>query len=78
MIPLSITVLIIFESDNFRFSFFWEKRQSWGVKCENQTSENRTRSLEIFSLSQVVENSRQYLLFRTDILQKTVLRWASF
>ena len=34
MIPLSITVLIIFESDNFRFSFFWEKSQSWGVKCE--------------------------------------------
>ena len=34
MIPLSITVLIIFKSDNFRFSFFWEKSLSWGVKCE--------------------------------------------
>ena len=29
--------------------------------------------LEIFSLPQVIENSRQYLLLRTDILQKTVV-----
>ena len=35
------------------------------------------RHLEIFSLPQVIENSRQYLLLRTDILQKTVVgcRW---
>ena len=29
--------------------------------------------LEIFSRPQVIENSRQYLLLRTDILQKTVV-----
>ena len=41
--------------------------------------ENCTREwkchLEIFSRPQVKENSRQYLLLRTDILQKTVRRW---
>ena len=30
-------------------------------------------SIEIFSRSQVTENSRQYLLLRTDILQETVV-----
>ena len=58
------------------------------MKCENQTSENRREfiklaskfvrewkgHLEIFSLLQVIENSRQYLLLRTDILQKNS-RW---
>ena len=29
--------------------------------------------LEIFSLPQVIENCRQFLLLRTDILQKTVV-----
>ena len=29
--------------------------------------------LEIFSRPQVIENSKQYLLLRTDILQETVL-----
>ena len=29
--------------------------------------------LEIFSRPQVIENSRQYLLLRTDILQETVV-----
>ena len=29
--------------------------------------------LEIFSRPQVIENSRQYLLLQTDILQKTVV-----
>ena len=29
--------------------------------------------LEIFSRPQVIENSGQYLLFQTDILQKTVV-----
>ena len=29
--------------------------------------------LEIFSLPQGIENSRQFLLFRTDILQKIVV-----
>ena len=58
---------------------------------KNQTSVNRrgfirraskivqewNGHLEIFSLPQAIENSRQYLLLRTDILQKTVVgcRW---
>ena len=33
----------------------------------------RNRHQEIFSRAQVTENSRQYLLLRTDILQKTVV-----
>ena len=32
-------------------------------------------NLEIFSRRQVIENSRQYLFLRTDILQKTVVRY---
>ena len=35
----------------------------------------RNGILEIFSRPQVIENSRQYLLLRTDILQKTVVGW---
>ena len=34
---------------------------------------NGTVHLEIFSLTQAIENSRQFLLLRTDILQKTVV-----
>ena len=33
----------------------------------------RNGYLEIFSLPQVIENCRQFLLLRTDILQKTVV-----
>ena len=89
LIPLSITFLIIFDSDNFRFSFFHEKKcLSWGVKCEKSNLRksqgnlldkvpklliNGTWSLEIFILPQVIENSRQYLLFRTDICRKQSL-----
>ena len=54
---------------------------------KNQTSENRREfireaseivhewsvHLEIFSRLQAEENSRQYLILRTDILQKTVI-----
>ena len=58
------------------------------VKCKkNKTSENRREfirkaskivhewnvHLEIFSRPQAKENSRQYLLLRTDILQKKVV-----
>ena len=80
----------IFESENFRFPFSYKKSLTCGVKCENQTSENRrefiklaskfvrewdghVESLEMFSLPQVLENSRQYLPLRTDILQTTVV-----
>ena len=34
---------------------------------------NGTVHLEIFSLPQAIENSREYLLLRTDIIQKTVV-----
>ena len=34
---------------------------------------NETWSLEMFILPQVIENSRQYLLFRTDICRKQSL-----
>ena len=55
---------------------------------KNKTSENRSSfyigkalkivhewngQLEIFSRPQVVENSRQYLLLRTEILKETVV-----
>ena len=54
---------------------------------KNWTSENRSgfigkaskivhewnRHLKTFSRAQVTESSRQYLLLRTDILQKTVV-----
>ena len=49
----------IFESENFRFPFL--------IVPEWNTH------LEIFSRIQSIENSRQYLLLRTDILQKTVV-----
>ena len=35
----------------------------------------RNGHLEICSRPQVMEDSRQYLLLRTDILQKTVVGW---
>ena len=34
---------------------------------------NGTGRLEIFSRPQVIENFRQYMLLRTDILQKTTV-----
>ena len=34
---------------------------------------NGTVHLEIFSLPQAIENSREYFLLRTDIIQKTVV-----
>ena len=38
----------------------------------------RNVHLEIFSLPQVIENSRQYLVLRTDILQKTVFGFLGY
>ena len=57
------------------------------MQCKNQTLENRREfireaskivpewngHLEILRRPQVIENSRQHLLLRTDILQKTVV-----
>ena len=88
-IPLSITFL---NPKILGFLFPTKNSLTWGVKCENETSENRREfiklaskfvrewngHLEIFSLPQVIENSRQYLLLQTDILQKTVVNfWVS-
>ena len=76
----------IFESENVRFPFSTKNRLTWVLKWENYTLKNSrefTRyvtkienewngHLEIFSLPQAIEHSRQVLLLRTDILQKTV------
>ena len=62
------------------------------MKCENYTSENRREfirqaskiihkwndHLEIVSRPQVIKNSRQYLLLRTDISQKTVVGYGFY
>ena len=54
----------------------------WKIKPENRIGfiEKASKivhewngNVEIFSRPQVIENSGQYLLFRTDILQKTVV-----
>ena len=62
------------------FLFPTKNSLTWGVKCENQTRASKfvrewNCHLEIFSLPQVIENSRQYLLLQTDILQKTVVNF---
>ena len=84
LIPLFVTFL---NPKILGFFFPTKNSLTWGVKCENQTSENRREfraskfvrewngHLEIFSLPQVIENSRQYLLLQTDILQKTVVNF---
>ena len=77
----------MFESETFGFPFSKENRQTWVLKCEKLTLENRREFIryvtkivhewnghpEIFSLPQAIENSRQFLGLRTDILQKTVV-----
>ena len=78
---------IFFNPKILRFLFSTKSTLIWGVQCENQTLENRREfirealkilhewnsHLEILSRPQVMENSRQHLLLRTDILQKTVV-----
>lgn len=54
-----ISLHLIFESESLGFIF--------------STRNSLTCRLHIFSRPQVIENSRQYLLLRTDILQKTVV-----
>ena len=64
----------IFEYENFRFPFYYENSITWGVKCEKLKIVHEWNGhIEIFSRPQIIENSRQYLLLRTDILQKTVV-----
>ena len=53
----------IFESDNFRFHFLY------GSKIVHE----RNGHLEIFRCPQEIEDSRQYLLLRADVLQKSVV-----
>ena len=77
----------IFESDNFRFPFSRKNSLTWGLKCEIKLITKSYREfirsatkivqkwnghLEIFSLLQAIENVSQFLLLRTDILQKKV------
>ena len=53
----------VFESENFRFSFFYENKPNLGGEM-----------WKILKISpQVIQNSRQYLLLRTDVVQKTVV-----
>ena len=51
----------VFESENFRFSFCYENKPNLGGEM-----------WKILKISpQVIQNSRQYLLLRTDVVQKT-------
>ena len=53
----------VFESKNFRFSFFYENKPNLGGEM-----------WKILKISpQVIQNSSQYLLLRTDVVQKTVV-----
>ena len=77
----------IFKFENFRFPFSTKNSLTWGLKCEIKLIRKSYREfiryatkivhkwnghLDIFSLLQAVGNVKQFLLFRTDILQKTV------
>ena len=65
----------IFESENFRFPNLGS--EMWKIKLQKIVGnllgsfENCTR-MEQSRKTQVIQNFRQYLLLRTDILQKTV------
>ena len=66
------------ECENFRFPFSTKNSLTWRVKCEKL---NFIKSWGIYKISFEnwtwidghLENSRQCLLLRTDILQKTVV-----
>ena len=65
----------IFDSEKFRFAFFYEKKpnlgcEMWKIKLQKIEWNGH---LEMFNRPQAKENSRQSLLLRTDILQKTVV-----
>ena len=78
---------IFFNPKILRFLFSAKNTLIWGAQCKNQTLENCREfirevskivpewngHLEILSRPQVIENSRQHLLLRTDILHKTVV-----
>ena len=62
----SLTLAVKWEKLNFRKSQEFARQASRILHEWND-------HLEIFSRSQVIQNSRQYLLLRTDILQKTLV-----
>ena len=76
----------ILESENFRFPFSKKNSVTWVVKYEKLNFRKSkgiyeisfenctwTNHLEIFSCPQAKENSRQYLLLRTDVLREKVV-----
>ena len=78
--------------DTLRFPFSSKNSLIWRVKCEKLNFRKSWRiykisskivrecngHLKILSLPQGIENSRQFLLLRTDILQKPVVGWPCF
>ena len=78
----------IFESENFRFPFFTKNSLTWELQCgklyfrkswefiryASKIVHEWNGDLETVSRPRVSENSRQFLLLRTDTLQKTVVR----
>ena len=86
LIPLAITFL--WPERGLGFVFSKKNSLNWGVKCmkfklqkivgnllelASKTVHEWNDHVEIISSPQVIENSGQYLLLRTDILQKTVV-----
>ena len=69
-IPFSLTCF--FNPKNFRFPFSTRNSLTWGMQNAKIVHEWNSH-LDIFSLPQAIENSRQFLLLRTDFLQKTVV-----
>ena len=79
-----------FESENFRFPFFYGKypnlgSEIWKIKRQKNVGrefiwsaskivQEQNCHLEIFSLSQVIKISRQYLLLPRNVLQENS-RW---
>ena len=79
----------IFESENCRFLSSYEKQPNLGSELWKIIFKNFIRwapkivhewngHLDVFSRPQVIENSRQYLLLRSDILKKTVVGFPLF
>ena len=71
------------------FSLPTKNNSTWVVNCEKLKFKNFIRwaskiihewngHLDVFSRPQVIENSRQYLLLRSDILKKTVVGFPLF
>ena len=71
LIPLSVTFL---NPKILGFLFCTKNSLTWGVKCEKKKKKKSSRKLCMNgTVIQVIENSKQYLLLRTGIFQKTVV-----